>query len=137
MNVSENKDYLDGNLVEIVKDLDYKSGWKLYIAHEVLDDGSGGWHLFVVPTTENSQDPDDLNYRVRHGFLIPPASYNYDTWSSWVFDRLGDVDTHERGEFFKLKGIRVFAPHHSNGENPYIVWHTGDYATAAKSSGDD
>lgn len=128
--------YLSSILKDLVPSLTYKPNWKLYIEHEISEDGSGGWHFFVVSSTEDSLNPG-MNMRVRHGFLIPAASYNRNSWAAWLFDRLLDVETHEAGEFFKINGIREFAPHHGNGENPYIVWHVSDYATANKSSGDD
>lgn len=136
MNVSDNEDYLDGELASLIPRISYKPKWSIYIAYEKEEDGSGGWHLFVISHTENSLKPTEW-IRVRHGFLIPPASYNRNSWVDWVFQRLRDVETHEAAEFFTVDGLREFAPHHSNGENPYIVWHTGDYATAAKKSGDD
>lgn len=130
------KAYLSPELKALVPKISYKPMWKIYLGYEVADDGAGGWHLFIISHTANSLDPSQ-EIRVRHGFLVPAASYNRDTWAIWVFDRIRDVETHEAGEFFRIDDVREFAPHHSNGENPYVVWHVGDYATAAKSSGDD
>lgn len=129
-------DYLSPVLKELVPRVTYKPDWAIRLGHEVADDGAGGWHLFITSSTANSLDPS-RTIRVRHGFLVPAASYNRDSWAAWIFDRLRDVETHEAGEFFQIDGLREFAPHHSNGENPYLVWHIGDYATASKSSGDD
>jgi hypothetical protein len=134
--VSERIDYLSPVLKELIPKVTYKSGWKIYVEHEMADDGAGGWHLFIISRTENSLIPEQT-IRVRHGFLIPAASYNRDTWTAWVFNRCRDVETHEAGEFFRVDGVRVFAPHHGNGEDPYLVWHVSDYATATKSSGDE
>lgn len=39
---------------------------------------------------------------VNHYFPVPPATYNRESWTRWLFDRLGDVDTHERMEDFAL-----------------------------------
>ena len=128
--------YISEVLVELVKQVTYKPNWKIYLGYELADDGAGGWHLFVISHSPDSLDPF-REIRVRHGFLVPAASYNRDTWAAWIFDRLRDVETHEAAEFFQIDGVREFAPHHSNGENPYLVWHVSDYATAAKSSGDD
>lgn len=136
MDVSENEHYLNSELAELVKHVTYKPNWKIYVAHEMADDGAGGWHLFIVSHTDDSLDPT-RKMRVRHGFLIPPASYNRDTWTAWLFSRFRDVETHEAGEFFRVDDIRVFAPHHGNGEDPYVVWHMSDYATANKSAGED
>lgn len=128
--------YVSPVLLELVKQVTYKPNWQLYVAFELAGDGSGGWHFFVISDTENSMDPS-RRIRVRHGFLIPPASYNRNTWAAWLFERLRDVETHEACEFFRINDVREFAPHHSNGENPYIVWHTSDYITASKKSGED
>lgn len=128
--------YQPAHLGELVRSLAYKPGWRTYLGVEYADDGAGGLHFFVVSCTENSLKPGE-QIRVRHGFLVPPASYNRDTWAAWLFDRICDVETHEAGEFFRINNVREFAPHHGNGEDPYRVWHVSDYATASKSSGDD
>lgn len=128
--------YRPEHLGPLVKALTYKPNWQMYLAIDRAEDGAGGLTFFVVSDTENSLEPGK-RIRVRHGFLVPPASYNRDTWAAWLFDRIRDVETHEAGEFFRLDGIREFAPHHGNGEDPYRVWHVSDYATADKSSGDD
>lgn len=120
----------------LVENLSCRPGWRFYLEVEFAEDGAGGLHFFVISNTEDSLNPSQ-RIRVRHGFLVPPASYNRDTWAAWLFDRLGDVDTHERSEFFRINGVREFAPHHGNGEDPYRVWHVSDYATANKSSGDE
>jgi hypothetical protein len=122
-------------LRDLVTAIDYKPGWTFFLRHEVEEDGSGGLQLCIVSDTEDSLNPI-RRMRVRHAFLVPPATYNRDTWAAWLFDRARAVETHEAGEFFKINGVREFAPHHSNGEDPYRVWHVSDWATAAKSSGE-
>lgn len=128
--------YISPELLALVEVFEYKPGWSQYIQHELADDGAGGWHLFIVSNTENSLKPNE-KISVRHGFLIPAASYNKNSWMNWLLMRCVDVETHEACEFFKIDGVRVFAPHHGNGENPYIIWHTSDYATAKKRAGED
>lgn len=124
------------HLAELVGAITYKPGWSFRLDVEYDDDGSGGLLFFVLSDTENSLDPSK-RIRVRHGFLVPNASYNRDTWAAWLFDRVRDVETHEAGEFFQLDGERVFAPHHGNGENPYLVWHHGTEEQRAKRAGQD
>jgi hypothetical protein len=136
MTVNDKLPYLSNVLLELNSLVSYKPNWTHFIGYEISEDGSGGWHLFIVSHTENSLKPGE-SIRVRHGFLIPPASYNRDSWAAWIFDRYRDVETHEAAEFFRIDGLREFAPHHGNGEDPYRVWHTSDYATAKKKSGDD
>lgn len=130
------KSYLSPTLEELVPHVTYKQGWVFYIQHELGDDGSGGWHLFIVSHTADSLNPDQT-IRVRHGFLIPPATYNRDTWAAWIFNRVRDVETHEAGEFFRINDEREFAPHHGNGEDPYLVWHHGTDEQRKKRAGDD
>lgn len=128
--------YVPPHLGELVKAITYKPGWMFFLRYEVEEDGSGGLALKIVSDTENSFDFGQ-RIRVQHSFLVPPASYNRDTWAAWIFDRVRDVETHEAGEFFRIDGVREFAPHHGNGEDPYRTWHVSDWATADKSSGDD
>jgi hypothetical protein len=121
-------------LRDLVKAITYKPGWNFWLITETDEDGSGGLQLQIVSDTENSFDFGQ-RIRIRHSFLVPPASYNRDVWAAWIFDRVRDVETHEAGEFFRIDGVREFAPHHSNGEDPYRVWHVSDWSTADKSSG--
>jgi hypothetical protein len=64
---------------------------------------------------------------VYHYFPVPPATFDRDTWTRWVFDTLGLVDDHERMEDFALATpdgeaeTRPFAPNHGPGRNPYVV----------------
>lgn len=130
--------YEPPGLRDLIESLAYKRGWRFYLAlfREDGDEAPRGWRFHVISDTEDSMDPAH-RIRVNHAFPIPPASWNRDTWAAWLFDRVRDVETHEAGEFFRIDGYREFAPHHSNGEDPYRVWHVGDHATARKSAGDD
>jgi hypothetical protein len=127
--------YMPVHLPALVEAIEYKPGWQFSLEDDIDDDGSGGLALHIVSDTENSFDFKQ-RMRVRHAFLVPLASYNRDTWIAWIFDRVRDVETHEAGEFFRVDGVREFAPHHGNGEDPYRVWHVSDWATASKSAGD-
>jgi hypothetical protein len=40
------------------------------------------------------------------------------------------------GEWFMDKGERVFAPHHGNGEDPYVSWQLGSVEAVSKAPGD-
>lgn len=128
--------YVPEHLEELINSITYKPGWSFALAYETDADGSGGLQLWITSDSENSFD-FKRRIRVRHAFLVPAASYNRDVWAAWLFDRVRDVETHEAGEFFRIDGVREFAPHHSNGEDPYRVWWVSDWATAAKSSGQD
>ena len=122
-------------LRELIESLIYKPGWQTYLDVFREDGQARCWAFYVVSDTENSLHPD-RRIRVRHEFLIPPASYNRDTWAAWLFDRIRDVETHEAGEFFRLGDYREFAPHHGNGEDPYRVWHVSDHDKARKRAGE-
>jgi hypothetical protein len=123
-------------LSELVDSITYKPGWTFRLGLFREGDEARAWAFYVVSDTEDSLNPA-RRIRVRHEFLVPPASYNRDTWAAWLFDRIRDVESHEAAEFFRLDGYREFAPHHGNGEDPYRVWHVSDHETARKRAGDD
>jgi hypothetical protein len=129
-------DYVPVHLPALVESITYKPGWEFSLENDTDADGSGGLALHIVSDTENSYDPSK-RIRVTHAFLVPPASYNRRNWVAWIFERIQQVETHEAGEFFMVDGVREFAPHHGNGEDPYRVWHIGDYADTRKKAGED
>lgn len=121
-------------LREIVDSISYMPGWMVYLGK---DNEGGGWlTLHIVSSTPDSYD-HNKNIRVDHSFLVPMATYNERTWKAWIFERYCDVWRHETGEFLLFDGVREFAPHHANGEDPYITWHAGDYADTRVKAGDD
>lgn len=123
-------------LRKLIASMKYKPGWSCSLNLFVEDGEARCWAFYVTSDTENSYDVEQ-RIRVRHEFLVPPASYNRDTWAAWLRDRLADVENHELGEFLMFDGVREFAPHHGNGEDPYRVWHVGDHAQARKRAGQD
>jgi hypothetical protein len=77
----------------------------------------------------NTYDPDQ-DMTVNHYFAVPPATFNEASWRRWLFDRLGDVDLHERMEEFAFAADgatgprdweRPYKPNHGPGEDPYRV----------------
>lgn len=119
-------------LRQLVDEVSYRDGWTF----ELLDDYdrgqfSRGLTLVITARVRDSLAPS-VDIGVRHLFIVPAASYNRASWMRWLLDRLIDVETHEACEFFRIDGERVYAPHHSEGEDPYIVWQIGDLATAQK-----
>lgn len=75
---------------------------------------------------------------VSHYFPVPAATYDERSWRRWLFDRLGDIDTHERMEDFVLEVTvtdehgcqarsleRPYAPSHGPGNDPYMVRELG------------
>lgn len=124
-------------LDQLVKGWTYKPGWDITL-HDLptTSEGVGGLRLYITSDTENSLDPK-RRIRVRHEFIVPAATYKRSSWLRWLWDRVLDVERHEAGEFFRIDGERVYAPHHGNGENPYITWQIGTQDEADKSAGDD
>lgn len=128
--------YTPEHLPALVASMQYKPGWTFALRPFAEDDEVRGLALYIVSDTENSYDHSQ-RIRVRHEFLVPPVSWKRDVWAAWLRDRLADVENHELGEFLTFDGVREFAPHHGNGEDPYRVWHVGDYAATRKKAGQD
>lgn len=78
--------------------------------------------LVILVHAPNSYREDRADRFTRHEFLVPQATYDYENWRRWVFDRVCSIAHHEVCEWFKDADERVFAPHHGNGEDPYVVW---------------
>ena len=127
--------YVPEHLPAAVGAWTYKPGWLVYLDYDREPDGAGGLTLWIMSDTENSVQPGRIN--VHHPFLVPPASYRREVWEEWLLARHGDVEMHERNEFARIDGERRWAPHHGNGEDPYITWRLGTAEAAGKRSGDD
>lgn len=114
-------------LAQLVDELTYRPEWTFS-----LWDGDRGQHSRGLTFEVRAVVPDSYHPErvigVRHLFIVPAASYNRTSWMRWLLDRLIDVETHEACEFFQLDGQRVYAPHHSEGEDPYIIWQLSDEA---------
>jgi hypothetical protein len=136
VSTEEKLPYEPPGLRKLVKTLAYKPGWEFWLGVFREDGEARAWAFYVISDTENSLDPSQ-RIRVRHEFLAPPASWKRDVWAAWLVDRIGDAELHERNEFVRFDGVREFAPHHGNGEDPYRTWHVSDYETAKKRAGDD
>jgi len=129
-------------LADLVKRLRYRDhlGWNVWLEDDLQRDKPGrhtgesrGLTLVVQrfgPDTYHRETAMAVN----HYFPVPPATYNEASWTRWLFDRLGDVDTHERMEDFAFDpahgevytstsdGLaRPYAPNHGPGHDPYRV----------------
>lgn len=105
----------------------------------VRDDEANYAVLYVFLHAPNSYvgEPGDREDRfTRHEFVVPVATYNYENWRRWVYERLCSAALHEVGEWFMDDGVRVFAPHHGNGEDPYVQWQLGTQEQVDKAPGD-
>lgn len=128
-------------LAALVLRLRYREhlGWKVWLEDDLQRDKPGrhtgesrGMTLVVQRCGPDTYHPE-RTIAVNHYFAVPPATYNEASWQRWLFDRLGDVDTHERMEDFTLTYgddhaalVRPFAPQHGPGNDPYRVC---EYAT--------
>lgn len=126
------------DLADLVQRFAYRPGWRAYLTDEDRGQGCIGLTFNILANVQDSlADPGDYQpLPVLHLFPVPAAAYNRTSWMRWLLDRCLDVEQHEACEFFKIDGVRVFAPHHSEGEDPYTIWHIGDAETADKSSRD-
>ncbi len=67
--------------------------------------------------TTDSRQPvgEHRPVRIAHTFALPwPPQADHMTreaWERWVFERVKDVEVHEAGEFFRVKGELPFDPH--------------------------
>lgn len=129
-------------LDDIVNRLRYRDGWLFRLADIQRDDpathGAEGRGLtFIVTTDTVNSYQQDQRMRVNHYFIVPAATYNYNSWLRWVFDCLAKVELHECMEFFALvrpgEGATIgarydhpFAALHGPGDDPYVVH---EYAT--------
>jgi hypothetical protein len=132
-------------LAGLVKRLDYRRnlGWDVWLEDDCQRDKPGrhagesrGLTLIVQRQGPDTYHPEHV-ITVNHYFPVPPATFGEDSWTRWLFDTLGKVDTHERMEDFTFtehgdwvstqgecvteRTIRPFAPVHKPGADPYIV----------------
>jgi hypothetical protein len=122
-------------LAGLVKRLRYRRhmGWSVHLDPDLERDHadvhagpSRGLTLVVTRCGPNSYHPEQVMV-VNHYFPVTPATYDLRSWQRWLFDRLGDVDTHERMEDFALltddgnAQVRPYAPNHGPGNDPYRV----------------
>jgi hypothetical protein len=130
-------------LADLVKNLRYRQdrGWGVWLEDDCQRDKPGrhsgearGLTLVVQRCGPNTYDAAEV-LAVNHYFAVPAATYNRQSWLRWLFDRLGDVDTHERMEDFAFEpGVaapagaggrdglhRPYAPCHGPGWDPYLV----------------
>lgn len=92
--------------------------------------------LNIITANPDSYAPERMRY-TRHEFVVPVATYHQEAWVRWVFDRFASIELHEACESFKVNCLRVYAPHHGNGEDPYAFWPGGTREQKRKHPGDD
>jgi hypothetical protein len=131
-------------LADLVKRLRYRRhmGWEVTLYDDLQRDKPGrhtgearGMTLVVTRCGPDTHHPDRI-IAVNHYFEVPAATYNRQSWTWWLFERLGSVDRHERMEDFAiatghtivLPGIpaqesleRPYVPCHGPGWDPYLI----------------
>lgn len=130
-------------LEKLVSNLRYRQhmGWSVWLDNDCIRDQANrhagearGLTLIVQRCGPNTYNHDE-GMIVNHYFPVPAATYNMQSWMRWLFDRLGDVDTHERMEDFAFEpetiapvgaegrdGLhRPYVPCHGPGWDPYLV----------------
>ncbi len=125
-------------LADLVEHCELEKDWMVY-----LDDGRrrgqgcSGLRLNILTQTFDTYHPEQgREYRVLHMFPVPAAAYDRRSWQRWLFDRYCDVVIHESCEWFKIDGERPYAPHHGDGEDPYVVWEVGEPGATKRRPGD-
>jgi len=123
-------------LADLVKRMSYKAdeGWQIRLEDDLQRDKPGrhtgesrGMTLIITRVGPDSYHPENI-IAVNHYFAVPPATYNERSWEWWLFQRLGDVEDHERMENFRIDGKPVYPPSHGPGNDPYLVLHYGSEA---------
>lgn len=113
-------DILEGVLREVEYKRDEPPGQRFRL---VRDDENNYAVLFIYTWNVDTFNPPQMRH-TRHEFVVPCATYNRDTWIRWVFDNIDAIEGHETTENFFVNGVRIYGPHHGNGEDPYKVWYT-------------
>lgn len=125
-------------LEEVLDSIDYRRemppGGKRFRFER--DDPNNYAVLYIFTYNPNTYRPEEMRH-TRHEFVVPVATYNFEGWTRWVFDRIAAIELHETTEWFFVKGHRVYAPHHGNGWDPYTFWPEHDYLEKLKAPGDD
>jgi len=109
-------------------------GHKRFELIEHADENYAVLHIFTY--NPDTYAPAQMRY-TRHEFVVPVATYNKASWTRWIFDRIESIERHETCESFLVNGVRIYAPHHGNGWDPYVVWYDGHPDEQAKAPGDD
>jgi hypothetical protein len=110
-------------LQQVLRNITYVDG-SSFLLHRRDDDNYALMYVLIhAPNTYGGSPGNRVDRYTRHEFVVPVTTYNYQTWRRWVYEQLKRVAIHEVSEWFQDEGVRVFAPHHGNGEDPYVEWH--------------
>jgi hypothetical protein len=118
-------------LQDLVEKCTYRPQWSVSL--EIIDRDyadpadmkhpiGGGLTLIIATRGYDSYHPENGPvYGVNHYFIVPAATYSRAAWQRWLFEQFAKVELHETMEFFTIDGVKVFAPNHAPGEDPYVV----------------
>lgn len=126
------------HLKALVENCTYRKGWTVKLHddyprdfrpddHDRIDPIGKGMTLVITTATVNSYRQDEY-VKVAHLFIVPAATYSYESWRRWLFEQFAKVELHECMEFFTIDGEKPFAPHHGPGQDPYTVFEHGSKA---------
>lgn len=123
-------------LADVVVNVRHMPNYQFELVDHTDDSGASFLALDITHTTLES-----LRQRwqrsTHHLFIVPSATYNKVNWLRWIFDRIADVDNHERAEFFSIRDdslldpreARCIAPSGVDGaECSHTLWQHGDNA---------
>ncbi|HMH89945.1 MAG TPA: hypothetical protein VK586_02545 [Streptosporangiaceae bacterium] len=109
-------------LADLLAGLDYNPpgrAWAFRLDDTDRGQGSAGLTLIINITGPNSYPPH-RTISVNHYMLVPPAAYNRQSWTDWLFEQITQVELHERMEYFRIGGQVTYAPNHGPGWSPYL-----------------
>lgn len=109
------------DLAALVERATCKPGWRFELVDVDRDDRTCHGLTLIIYVKGPDSDTPALNITVSHWFPVPAATYDSREWEIWLFERCMDVERHETMEFFKIGGVKPFAPNHRRGRNPYRV----------------
>ncbi len=105
-------------LEEIVNSIEYRPGWRIRLDRS----RNGVLELQIIAKGFDTHHPErGENYRVIHPFIVPPATYNRQSWTRWILECYIAVETHEACEFLRVDGKQPFAPNHGPGWAQYMI----------------
>jgi hypothetical protein len=128
-------DLLEEALSEIVYARDAPPGRRFQLIRED-EENYAVLYIFTYMPDSFSANLNQMRH-TRHEFVVPVATYHKAAWTRWVFDRFMGIETHEACESFQVNGIRIYGPHHGNGEDPYAFWPGGTREQKRKHPGED
>ncbi|AKF15207.1 hypothetical protein SEA_SHEDLOCKHOLMES_30 [Mycobacterium phage ShedlockHolmes] len=97
-------------LAAIVAAARYKPGWTFTLVDAQFNDWSG--LTLVIQTVEPDALAPDRTTPIAFPFSVPAEVHDEAGWQAWLFDRIGDAERHERGEWFRVGDSRPYAPQH-------------------------